>query len=208
VTFTELFWGYKKKASFAQVVHGAMARRERGTGPRPRNLEEDWERWGGDGWNQYPQYPQMPPPPHFFNQPPPPYGFYPNQPPLLMPPPIQGKFNRQADGPHPRGGGLQGRGREDNNNLQGLPRIKLHHKTKLTESRLMMLHEWWKRRSRLLQVEVLLILPWRVTFRWLVSNALKLVILAQPALDLESASSAIVQSMWLMSVLNGRNQFR
>jgi hypothetical protein len=72
----------------------------------------------------------------------------------------------------------------------------------------MMLHEWWKRRSRLLQVEVLLILPWRVTFRWLVSNALKLVILAQPALDLESASSAIVQSMWLMSVLNGRNQFR
>jgi hypothetical protein len=44
VTFAELFWGDKKKASFAQVVHGVMVGRERGTGPRPRNPEEDWER--------------------------------------------------------------------------------------------------------------------------------------------------------------------
>lgn len=64
--FTELFWGDEKKASFAQVVKGAMAGQGRGRGPRPRTLEEDWERWGGGGWNQYPQFPQPPPPPHFY----------------------------------------------------------------------------------------------------------------------------------------------
>lgn len=48
LNFAEIFWGEEKKRSFAEVVK-TMADRGRGRGPRPRNPEEDWERWGRRG---------------------------------------------------------------------------------------------------------------------------------------------------------------
>jgi hypothetical protein len=130
--FAELFWGDEKKASFAQVVKGAMAGRGRGRGPRPRTPEEDWERWGEGGWNQYLQFPQPPPPPHFYSQPPlPPYGFYPNQHPPLMHPPNQAGFSRQFDGPRPRGGGLQGRGRGRQQQPPRIPQNQAQHQAQV-----------------------------------------------------------------------------
>lgn len=108
--FAELFWGEEKRKSFVRVVKEVMAGRGRGRGPRPHTPEEDWEGWGGGGWNY--QFPTLPPPPQFFNQPPPPpYGFYNNQPPPHRPQPHQANFSRQFEGPRPRGGGMQGRGR-------------------------------------------------------------------------------------------------
>lgn len=58
--FAELFWGEEKKRSLAQVIKEAMAGHGRGRGPRPRSPEDDWERWGGGGWNQY-QFSPLPP---------------------------------------------------------------------------------------------------------------------------------------------------
>lgn len=56
LNFTEFFWGEERKRSFAEVVK-TMDGSGRGRGPRLRNPEEDWERWGGGGgWNKYPQF--------------------------------------------------------------------------------------------------------------------------------------------------------